>query len=180
MCGVLSATALAQKPEIVLDFTAAQTTVRFTLGDVVHTVHGTFALKQGSIHCNPSTGDVSGSIILDATSARTGNGMRDKKMHREVLQSEKFSEITFRPDRVEGNLGVQGTTTLRVHGYFNIHGGDHEMTVPVQVELESGHWSATSHFVVPYEKWGLKNPSTFILRVSGSVEIDVQASGNNP
>jgi hypothetical protein len=30
---------------------------------------------------------------------------------------------------------------------------------------------------VPFVKWGLKNPSTFILRVSDNVDVDVHASG---
>ena len=43
-----------------------------------------------------------------------------------------------------------------------------------------GHWTAASHFAVPYVKWGMKNPSTFILRVDQSVDIEVQASGAVP
>jgi hypothetical protein len=30
---------------------------------------------------------------------------------------------------------------------------------------------------VPYIKWGLKNPSTFIFRVSDTVDISIQAVG---
>jgi hypothetical protein len=54
------------------------------------------------------------------------------------------------------------------------------MTLPIQVQMSPNHWEATAHFVVPYTKWGIKNPSTFILRVSESVEIDVHATGRNP
>jgi polyisoprenoid-binding protein YceI len=101
-------------------------------------------------------------------------------MQKEVLESAKYPEIVFRPDHVDGKVGMHGTSTVQVHGIFSIHGGDHEMTVPIQVDMASDHWIATGHFVVPYAKWGMKNPSTFILRVSESVEIDVHASGPNP
>ena len=61
---------------------------------------------------------------------------------------------------------------------FNIHGVDREITVPADVEMSGDHWTATVHFTVPYEKWGMKNPSTLFLRVNDSVEIDLMAAGN--
>jgi polyisoprenoid-binding protein YceI len=171
---------LAQTAEVTLEFLPVQTTVGFTLGDTLHTVHGGFDLKRGRVNYNPSTGDVSGEIVLDATSGHSGNGMRDKKMHKEILESEKYPDIVFRPDRVEGKVLPEGTSTVQVHGVFSIHGADHEMTLPIQVQMSPNHWEATAHFVVPYTKWGIKNPSTFILRVSESVEIDVHATGQSP
>ena len=172
-----AANGTAQTQPAVLDFVPSQTTVTFTLGDTVHTVHGAFALKRGRISYNPSSGEVSGEVVVDATSGHSGNGMRDRKMHKEILESAKYPDIIFRPDRIDGKVGTRGTSTVQVHGVFSIHGGDHETTLPVQVEMAEDHWVLTTHFVVPYAKWGIKNPSTFILRVSESVEIDVHASG---
>jgi polyisoprenoid-binding protein YceI len=171
--------AFAQTPEVALEFVPARTTIAFTLGDTLHTVHGAFALKSGKVTYNRSTGEVSGEVIADATSGHTGNGMRDRKMHKEILQSAKYPEIIFRPDHVEGKVAQEGVSTVQVHGVFSIHGSDHEMTLPTQVEMAPDHWTATAHFVVPYAKWGIKNPSTLLLRVSESVEIDVHASGQN-
>ena len=76
-------------------------------------------------------------------------------------------------------MAAQGAWTFQVQGMFAINGTEHEITVPVRVEMAPGHWSATSHFSVPYVKWGMKNPSTFILRVDQTVDIDIQASGEN-
>lgn len=170
----------AQDRELVLDFNPATTVVDFTLGDVIHTVHGGFNLKHGVIHFNPETSSVSGDVVIDSSSGHSGNNTRDRKMHREVLESDRFPEITFRPDHVAGKLATQGNSTVQVHGLFGIHGTEHEITVPVQVEMAQDHWTATAHFVVPYVKWGMKNPSTFILRVSESVEINLHASGASP
>ncbi len=169
----------AQTPEAVFEFLPLQTTVTFTLGDMVHNVHGTFALKRGKILYNPASGEISGEVVVDATSGHTGIGMRDRKMHKEVLESATYPDIIFRPDRVDGKVGMNGTSNVQVHGIFTIHGGDHEMTIPIQVDLAQDHWTATGHFVVPYTKWGIKNPSTFVLRVSESVAINVHASGKN-
>lgn len=172
--------AQAQQGEMVLEFAASRTNVNFTLGDVLHTVHGTFDLKRGVVHFNPATGTVSGEIIIDGTSGRSGSDGRDGKMHREILESARYPEIVFRPDRVDGKVGPQGSSTIQVHGVFSLHGADHEITIPVQVQMTPDHWNATGRFSIPYVKWGLKNPSTFLLRVSQTVDIDVQASGPFP
>lgn len=155
----------------------SQSSVRFTLGDVLHTVHGTFKVKHGALEIDPS-GKMSGEIVVDATSGESGSSMRDRKMHKEVLESERFPEIAFRPDRIEGAVANLGTSSVQVHGVFNIHGVDREITVPAQVSMNADHWTATVHFNLPYQKWGMKNPSTLFLRVSDMVEIDLVAAGN--
>ncbi len=165
----------AQQRELQLD--PAQTSVKFTLGDVLHTVRGTFKLKHGDLLIEPA-GKVSGEIVVDAKSGDSGSGMRDHKMNKEVLESDRYPEISFRPDRVEGMVASSGKSAVTVHGMFNVHGADHEITVPAEVDMTADRWTATVHFTVPYEKWGMKNPSTLFLRVNDSVEIDVVASGS--
>jgi polyisoprenoid-binding protein YceI len=155
----------------------AQTSVTFTLGDVLHTVHGSFKPKRGALQVDPS-GKVSGEFVVDATSGDSGSSTRDRKMHKEVLESERYPEIAFRPDRIDGAVASSGKSSVTVHGMFSIHGTDHEITVPAQVDRNGDHWTATIHFTIPYEKWGIKNPSTFFLRVSDTVEIDLVASGS--
>jgi polyisoprenoid-binding protein YceI len=120
-----------------------------------------------------------GEIVLDATSAKTGNDTRDNKMHKDVLESARFPEITFQPDHVEGTIAMQGASRVQLHGVFTIHGAKHEMTVPTEVEISPQHWQATSHFVVPYVAWGMKDPSNLFLHVKDSVEIEVKLAGES-
>jgi polyisoprenoid-binding protein YceI len=143
----------------------------------MHTVRGTFHLKSGGLQFDRSSGTLSGEIVVDAKSGESGNGMRDRKMHREVLESEQYPEISFRPGRVEGNVAMPGRSSVKVHGMFRIHGVDREISAPAEVDMSADHWSAAVHFTVPYAKWGMKNPSTLFLRVSDSVEIDLEAVG---
>jgi len=178
---ILSTTfSLGEAREATLKFVPAQATVNFTLGDVLHTVHGTFRLANGEIRYAPASKTISGEIVVDATSGNSGNASRDHKMHKEILESARYPELTFRPDRVQGEVLPAGVSTVQVHGMFGIHGAEHEITIPVQVELAPDHWNLTAHFDVPYVKWGLKDPSTFILRVEKVVEIDLRASGPGP
>ena len=166
--------------EQVLTFSPAQTKVQYALDATAHTVHGTFALKNGTVRFNPVTGALSGAVVIDAASGNSENEGRDRKMHREVLESAQFPEIVFRPDRVDGEVAAEGPSTVQVHGNFTIHGANHELTLPVQVVLKPDQWTASTHFDVPFVDWGMKNPSTFVLRVGHEVKIEVEASGARP
>lgn len=171
-----SIAASAQDKALQLD--PERTTIHFTLGAALHTVHGTFRLKHGALSLDPASGKLTGEIVVDTRTGESGNGTRDRKMHREVLESERYPQIIFRPDRVEGTVAAEGKSSVQVHGIFSIHGTDHELTVPAEVEMRPDGWSATVHFAIPYVKWGMKNPSTLFLRVSESVEIELVAAGN--
>jgi polyisoprenoid-binding protein YceI len=174
LAGTISA--MAQQTSLQLD--PARTSVKFTLGDVLHTVHGTFRLKRGALQLDRIAGKLSGEIVVDAKSGESGSGMRDRKMHREVLESERYPEISFQPDHVTGAIAATGKSSVRVHGIFRIHGVDREIEVPAEVEMFPDNWTAAVHFTVPYAKWGMKNPSTLFLRVDDSVQIDLVAAGS--
>jgi polyisoprenoid-binding protein YceI len=169
-----------QSQELRFQFASSSTRINFTLGDILHTVHGSFNLKSGDVRYDTGTAVVRGNLIVDATSGQSGNHIRDRRMHREILDSAVYPEIAFRPDRVEGKVANTGTSTVQVHGIFSIHGADHEITMPVRVQVFAGRWIADTHFTVPYVSWGIKNPSNFLLRVSESVEVAVHATGVNP
>jgi len=178
MCLLWVGCALARAQPLTLQCDPAQTTARFTLGDVLHTVHGDFKVERCTLHFDPSTNKVTGDIVFDATSGQSGSTGRDRKMHREVLESAKYPDIAFRPDHVEGKVASSGASSVQVHGMFAIHGADHEINVPADVKLDPTHWSVLAHFPVPYAKWGRKNPSVLLLRVGDSVDIEFQATGS--
>src|SRR5260370_14350305 len=108
--------------EIVLGIDPAQSKVRWTLGSTVHTVHGSFALKKGNLQLDMSTGKARCEIIVDVTSGNSGNDSRDKKMHKEVLESGKYTEVIFRPDLGERHITPRGIFTVQVQDCFDVHG----------------------------------------------------------
>ena len=164
--------------EIVFGIDPAQSKVHWTLGSTLHTVHGTFAFKAGTLRLDTATGKAGGEITVYATSGDSGNDGRDKKMHKEVLESGKYPDVIFRPDRVEGKIAPQGSFTVQVHGLFVLHGAEHELTVPVQAEIAGDHWTGSAKFNVPFIDWGLKNPSNFFLKVNHAVEIELELRGS--
>ena len=164
--------------DVVFSLDVAHSKVTWSLGTTFHTVRGSFALKKGTLRLDPATGKASGEIIVDAASGKSGNDSRDKKMHKEVLESGRYAEVVFRPDRVEGKIAPQGTSTVQVHGILVLHGSEHELTLPVQAELAADHWTGNGKFSVPFIDWGLKNPSTFFNKVNHAVEIELELKGN--
>jgi polyisoprenoid-binding protein YceI len=167
----------AQAQELSVQINPAQSKVEYSLSSTVHTVHGTFAVKNGSVHYDPSSGQISGTIVVDATSGQSGNNSRDGRMHREILESAKFPEIVFLPTTVKGAVVADGISKVEVSARFRLHGQEHDVTLPVEVKANGKNLDITAQMEIPYVKWGLKNPSNFILRVSETVTIEIQARG---
>jgi polyisoprenoid-binding protein YceI len=174
---VAGCTSALRAQEMTLELEPTNTKVEFTLSDVLHTVHGTFALKSGLIHFNPSSGSASGLVVVDVKSGQSGNSSRDRKMHKEILQSEQFPDATFTPMKMSGPFSPQGSSEIQVDGTFRIHGSDHPITLAIPLQISGNSANLKTQLVIPYVKWGMKNPSTFVLRVSDKVELDVAATG---
>ncbi len=162
--------------EHVFELDPAKTTVDFTLEATLHTVHGSFKAKGGSIRFDSASGKTSGKIEVDATTAESGNSSRDHKMHKEVLESDKYPDISFSPSNVSGKIA--SGSNLQIQGIFHIHGADHPLTLSVPLEMKGDQVSAKFHFAIPYVEWGMKSPSTLVLRVSKEVSIDIVATGH--
>jgi polyisoprenoid-binding protein YceI len=171
----LLAPAMAQQTQIKLD--PAKTRIDWTLEASLHTVHGTFQLKSGLISFDTRTGEATGQIVVDAGSGNSGNGMRDSKMKKDVLESARYPEIVFSPKHVSGYVAGQESSTVQVAGNFTIHGGTHELTLTMPISVKNTGVEAHTKFVVPYEEWGMKNPSTLFLKVEKTVQISISTIG---
>src|SRR5580700_9796962 len=167
----------ANPGEVTLSLDPAQSKLNWTLGSTLHTVHGTFLLKRGILKFDPASGNASGEFVADATSGESGNDGRDKKMHGEILESGRYGEVIFHPNRIEGKVLAQGACSVQLHGTFLLHGAEHELTVPVEAELSGHRWKGSAKFSVPYIQWGLKSPNTFLLKADPVVEIALELSG---
>ena len=174
---LMTAAYIAQAQQKIFTLDPAQTKVNFTVDSTLHTVHGDFRLKRGSIQFDNSTGAATGELVVDSASGESGNNGRDKKMHKEILESPKYSDIVFTPQHVKGTVANEGKSTIEVEGTLTMHGKSKPVTMPLEVQLQNGTGSADGTFSVKYQEWGVKNPSTFVLRVNDSVHIHVHAIG---
>ena len=171
-----AAAALSAQP-VAIRLDSARSKIEFTLGDVLHTVHGTFKLRSGQIEIDPQSRALGGQVVVDATSGESGSGARDSRMEKAILEADRYPEIIFTPVSGEGDFS-SASASVTVKGWLAIHGQRHQMSIPMQVKMSDGEALATGKFVVPYVAWGMKNPSTFLLRVSEQVEIAVSAAGS--
>jgi len=174
---VTFAASVAQAQQKAFTLDPAQTKVNFTVDSTLHTVHGDFRLKSGSIQFDDATGAASGELVVDSASGESGSNGRDKKMHKDILESPKYSDIVFTPRHVKGTVANEGKSNVEVEGILTMHGKSKPVTMPLEVQLQNGNGSADGSFNVKYLEWGMKNPSTFILRVNDTVQIHVHAVG---
>ena len=165
----------AQQTELKLD--PAKTRIDWTLGATLHEVEGTFRLKSGDIVFNTKTGEASGQLIVDATSGDSGNKKRDADMNKSVLESAKYPEIVFSPKHVTGFVPGQASSTVQLAGTFTIHGASHELTLTVPFTANNTSVEAHTKFSIPFEEWGMKNPSNMFLKVDKVVQLSITAVG---
>lgn len=168
---------LAQAQQKTFTLDPAQTKVDFTVDSTLHTVHGDFHLKSGSIQFDNATGIASGELVVDSASGESGSDARDKRMHKDILESPKYSDIVFTPQHIKGTVANEGKSTIEIEGTLTMHGKSKPVTMPLEVQLQNGTGTAEGSFSVKYQEWGMKNPSTFILRVNDTVHIHVLAMG---
>lgn len=99
-------------------------------------------------------------------------------MSTDVLDAPHFAEVSFVPQSYQGAIASSGDSAIQVTGTLTLRGAPHELTVPMQIHIDGATLTARTHFTVPYVKWGLKDPSVFVLRVAKEVEISPTLVGS--
>ncbi len=172
---LLAPVALAQQQTFVANPDASE--VKMTLKTTREVVNGTFHIQSGSLEFDRSAAKMSGSVVVLAGSGKTGNGSRDKKMHKDILEVEQHATVSFEPNSYAGAMAPSGDSTIQVTGIFTLLGTPHEITIPILVHLEDASATAKAHFVVPYIQWGLKDPSFLFWKADKDVAIDLFLTG---
>lgn len=171
----LAAPLFLQAEELKLTLAPANTQIHWTVGSALHTVHGTFQLKRGNLRLDTLTGAAAGEIVVDAASGESGNGPRDRRMNKEVLEAQKYPEAIFTPDKVlSGPIRLDTGGDFRLHGAFTIHGVAHELVLPVHLTRTGSTVTGTAAFDIPYVEWGMKDPSNFLLKVDRVVKLELE------
>jgi polyisoprenoid-binding protein YceI len=172
---LLAPVALAQQQTFVANPDASE--IKMTLKTTREVVNGTFHIQSGSLNFDRSAAKMSGSVVVLAGSGKTGNGSRDKKMNKDILEVEQHATVSFEPKSYAGAIAPSGDSTIQATGIFTLLGTPHEITIPILVHLEGTTATAKAHFVVPYIQWGLKDPSFLFWKADKDVAIDLFLTG---
>jgi polyisoprenoid-binding protein YceI len=175
LAALLAPVALAQQQTFIANPDASE--VKMTLKTTREVVNGTFHIQSGSLEFDRNAVKMSGSVVVLAGSGKTGNGSRDKKMNKDILDVEQHATVSFEPKSYAGAVSPSGDSTIQVTGIFTLLGTPHEITIPILVHLEGTTATAKAHFVVPYIQWGLKDPSFLFWKADKDVAIDLLLTG---
>ncbi len=177
MTAALLAPLAASAEERLLVLRPEKTSVTFKLKATAHEVNGVLALDAGQIRFDPATGAASGQITIDLRHAETGNGLRDREMHRTVLETDRYPQIVFRPERLVGAVADSGVSNVVLMGTVVLHGDEHKLRLAARIKVAGERVSAEVTFGVPYVEWGLHDPSFLVLRVAPVVAVTVLTEG---
>jgi polyisoprenoid-binding protein YceI len=176
LLSLAAAVPAASAPQV-LTLQPEGTKVSFFLEATGHDVEGLLALKSGAVRFDPATGEASGELVVDLATAATGNKSRDKTMHREVLEDDRFPLAVFRATRFRGSVPQQGDADFALDGVMTVHGADHPVEVTGKLHAAGGKLAAEVEFPVPFVEWGMHDPSWFVLSVAKVVKVHVHAEG---
>ena len=118
---LFATSAFAQHQTFTVDPNASQ--VAWALGGNGHHVTGTFHVQSGTIDFDRTAHTISGSVVVAAGSGNSGEPSRDKKMNKDVLDVEHYSEITFAPQKFDGTIAP--IRRLNHPGLRHLHAARH-------------------------------------------------------
>jgi polyisoprenoid-binding protein YceI len=172
---IFAPAALAQHQTLAVNPDASD--VKMTLNTTHEVVNGTFHIQSGSIEFDRSDPQMSGLIVVVAGSGKTGNDTRDKKMNKDILRVDQYTTVSFAPKSYTGTIAPSGDSTIQVSGVFTLLGNPHDLTIPIQIQMDGSKATARAHFVIPYVQWGLRNPSFMFWKAENDVTIDLSLVG---
>ena len=167
--------ALAQHQTFAINPDASE--VKMKLNTTHEVVNGTFHVQSGSIEFDRNATKMSGNVVVAASSGKTGNGSRDKKMNKDILKVDQYTTVSFAPKTYTGTIPVSGDATIQVSGVFTLLGTPHDLTIPMRIRIDGTKATAKAQFIVPYVHWGLKNPSFLVWKAEDNVAIDLDLAG---
>jgi polyisoprenoid-binding protein YceI len=162
-----------------LELDTSQTALNVRFGATLQTVRGTLGPVSGMLEFDDQVGNPArGEVVVDLLSADTGVDRRDRKMHRKILETDRYPRAVYRLERLDLTAPLRdGRNTIQLHGALDFHGRVHPLSLLAEVAVRGQRLTARATTTIPYVAWGLDDPSYLLLRVAKEVKVEVQAAG---
>jgi len=70
-----------------------------------------------------------------------------------------------------------GTQQAKAIGTMTLHGQDHPVELMLTVVTRGSDVNVTTHYVIPYVQWGLRDASAGLIHYDKQVAVDIEVKG---
>jgi polyisoprenoid-binding protein YceI len=168
--------ALSQAPDEVFSGKVLSAEVSFVGDAITHDFKGINRSVTGYISGNPRkpTETISAAIYIDPAEFDTGLGMRDSKMKKDVLETDKYPVVRLTVKSVSSIVEIPAelSITLIAEGNLLLHGVEKPVSFPVKGTLLSDDVVlATGSFTID-----ITPPGMLFITVKKDIKISFRAS----
>lgn len=155
-------------------FTAdnAAGTVQFTLDSTLHEVPGDATSFTSELLVEDK---VTGKLVIQAESIKTGIGVRDSRMYDFCLDSKTYPTIVFEVRDITGDgetfQSRQGEGTVNLHGQLTIRSTTRDLVIPAQFKWNDAGLNLNGQTQINWKDFGVPDPSIMISKVQPSMKL---------
>ena len=147
--------------------------VKFESHAPVETVTGKTQNVQGAVELDPAQlGDsLTVQVRVDLASLDTGNGLRDKHMRENHLETSKYPTVTFTGGRLlqpsASACAAGQKVKCTVAGELDLHGVKRPLAAPIELVFspQAGELHVTSSFDIKLSDYKINRPQFLVMRL---------------
>ena len=169
----LSTIAPAQADRFIGDNTLGQ--VKFDVGSTLHNVPGDITRFTTELNLGEQ---VSGNIVMQSESIKTGINVRDQRMYTYCLDTEQYPTISFEIRSVTGDVdgftSNAGTGDVNLHGTLSIRSTQRDVVVPATYNWTDDGLRLDGGAKVNWSDFGVPDPSILISKVQPVIDLNFE------
>jgi polyisoprenoid-binding protein YceI len=155
----------------------SKSSVTFTISTTFNEIEGKAKTFKGSLNIPDAAKDLAtgttATIIVDAKSMETGNKGRDKDMHKDVIESEKYSEIKIAIKKITADSALY---TFKVSADITMHGITKTVDFKTSALSFAGAdgklaLSISGKVKINISDWGMTPPNIVVNKVSPEIVV---------
>ena len=147
-------------------------TIKFDLGSTLHTVPGDATSFVSELNIDEA---VSGKLVVQASSIKTGIGVRDDRMYDFCLGANTYPTIAFEVRDVTGDKdglkSKSGTGSVNLHGKLTIRSTSRDIVIPATYSWGETGLSLKGDARVNWSEYGVPDPSILISKVEPVLDL---------